>query len=501
MGKVYLVGAGPGDQGLITKRGQEVLQAADIIFYDRLANDKLLASASEDAELFYVGKKSGDHSCRQSEINDLLVTSARAGKTVVRLKGGDSFVFGRGGEEARQLAEAGIDFEIVPGISSALAAPAYAGIPVTHRDFSSSVAVVTGHSAATKEESSVNWEQLAAGVETLVILMGVGNLEKITAKLIAAGQNPETPVALVRWGTRSAQETITGNLENIAAKVEAAEFKPPAVIIVGEVVKLRRELEWFADKPLLGTRVAVTRPADQAESFCRLLRQAGAEPVRTPAIEIKPPADYQQLDDKLAAVGDYDWIIFTSVNGVQYTLDRLLAQGRDVRALGGVKLGAIGSKTAAKLKEYGLTADYIPEEYVSEAVVAGFSSQNLTGRKFLLPRADIARPKLKHGLEELGAEVDNLTAYRTVAGSGGEQIAADLAAGEIEVVTFTSSSTVRNFLAGLDGQPEELFAGVKVACIGPITADTAREQGLTVDIVAEEYTVEGLMEAIEKHYK
>jgi uroporphyrinogen III methyltransferase/synthase len=500
LGKVYLVGAGPGDEGLITVRGLELIKQADIILYDRLSNDRLLTQAGEKTELIYVGKKAGDHSYTQEEINQLLVTKAEQGKQVVRLKGGDPFVFGRGGEEAAVLAEAGVEFEIVPGITSAVSVPAYAGIPVTHRDFSSSVAFVTGHQAATKEESSVNWKQLASGVETLVILMGVGNLAKIADKLTAAGRTPETPVALVRWGTRSEQEVISGTLDNIAAKVRAADFKPPAVIIVGEVVKLKDKLDWFSVGPLAGKNIVVTRPPKQAASFCQLLAEKGANPLKAPAIEIKPPASYDQLDESLQQVGSYDWIIFTSVNGVRYTLERLFELDQDARALGEVKLGAIGAKTAARLKNYGLQADYVPEEYVSEAVVEGFSSQDLTGQKFLLPRANIARPALQDGLAKLGAQVDNVTAYQTIAGAGSEQIRDKLTAGEVDVVTFTSSSTVRNFLAGLGDDYQELLQGVKIACIGPITAGTAREQGLNVEIVAEEYTIEGLMAAMEEHY-
>ena len=498
-GKVYLVGAGPGDEGLITAYAKSLLKDADIVFYDRLANDQLLKWTSPEAELVYVGKKAGDHSYSQQEINKLLIEKAKEGKLVLRLKGGDSFIFGRGGEETLALKEAEVEFEVVPGITSAAAVPAYAGIPLTHRDFSSSAAFVSGH-LAPGSEKDVNWEQLAQGVETLVILMGVGNLDKIVDKLLAAGRSPQTPIALIRWGSWPKQETIKGKLENIVSKVREAQFKPPAVTVVGEVVKLREKLNWFETKPLFGRQIAVTRPPHQAESFCRLLRRKGANPLTTPAIEIEPPESFGPLDDKLAHLGDYDWVIFTSQNGVDYTLERLFALGDDVRAFGSVKIAAIGSKTGARLEEYGLRADYVPKEYVSEALLEGFSKQDLTGQKFFLPRADIARPKLETGLENLGAEVDNITAYQTVRGSEVEDLLPRLKEGTVEVVTFTSSSTVQNLLSALGEDYQDLLAEVKLACIGPITAQTAEKAGLEVDITAEEYTIEGLVRAIEEYF-
>lgn len=499
-GKVYLVGAGPGDEGLITVKGLRAVKEADVILYDRLANDNLLNKTNEEVELFYVGKKADNHYRTQSEINQLLIDKAKEGKIVTRLKGGDPFVFGRGGEEAKQLAEAGIDFEIIPGITSPIGASAYAGIPVTHRGFSSSLAVVTGHQAADKEESSINWKELSSGVETLVVLMGVGNLPQIVDRLLAAGRSPETPVALVRWGTRTSQETITGKLDNIAEKVTEADFKPPAVIVVGEVVNLREELSWFETKALFGKRIVVTRPKKQAVSFCRRLIDEGAEVIKAPAIEIEPPESYDPLDDKLQQIDSYDWIIFTSVNGVKYTLERLFSLGKDVRSLAGVKLGTIGSKTAARLGEYGLKVDYVPNEYISEAIIGDFKEQDISGQKFLLPRADIARAKLKNGLEELGAEVDNVTAYRTVKGGNNQHLTERLQAEEVDLITFTSSSTVRNLIKGLGEDYHELLTGVDLACIGPITASTARDYNLAVEIIAEEHTIEGLTAAIKEYY-
>ncbi|AGB41203.1 uroporphyrin-III C-methyltransferase [Halobacteroides halobius DSM 5150] len=501
LGKVYIIGAGPGDEGLITAKGLKIIKQADVILYDRLANPKLLNQAQEEAQLFYVGKKAGEHYRTQTEINQLLIEQAQAGKLVARLKGGDPFIFGRGGEEATTLVEAGIEFEIIPGITSPIAVPAYAGIPLTHRDFNSSVAFVTGHESPTKDQSQVNWSQLATGVGSLVILMGVRKLPQIVPQLIDAGRDRQTPVALVRWGTRAKQETLVGTLENIVSKVEEANFKPPAIIIVGEVVKLRKKLNWFEKKELFGKSIVVTRPQKQAQDFCQSLATAGAKVIEAPAIEIKPPVDYQELDNKLEQLKSYDWVIFTSVNGVKYVIERLFSLGEDVRALAGVKLCAIGSKTAAKLKSYGLRVDYIPEDYVSESILAGFSEQDLTSKKFLLPRANLARAALKEGLLDLGAEVDNITAYQTVEGSGNNQVIKRLKEGEIDLITFTSSSTVRNFMNGLGSNYKKLLRGVDIACIGPITAGTARKYGLTVEIIANEYTIAGLTEAIKKYYR
>ncbi|MBM7557106.1 uroporphyrinogen-III C-methyltransferase [Halanaerobacter jeridensis] len=499
-GKVYLVGAGPGDEELITVKGLRTIKEADVILYDRLANKKLLRYAAEDAETFYVGKKANDHYRTQKEINELLISKAQAGKIVTRLKGGDPFVFGRGGEEATLLAEAEIEFELVPGITSPVSVPAYAGIPLTHRDFNSSVAFVTGHQDPSKDKDFIDWDKLATGVGSLVILMGVGNLPKIVPRLINAGRDPQTPIALIRWGTRPEQETLTGKLENIVSKVEAADFQPPAVIIIGEVVHMHDKLNWFEKKPLFSKEIVVTRPTKQAAGFCQQLSRAGAKVIEAPAIKITPPEDYKPLDESLKKLNEYDWIIFTSVNGVKYMMERLFSLGHDVRALAGANLAAIGSKTAAELKSYSLKVDYIPEDYVSEAILADFSDQDLTGQKFLLPRANIARPTLEEGLEDLGADVDNITAYKTIQGAGNKNLVSRLAEDKIDVVTFTSSSTVRNFIEMLGADYHQLLSGVKLACIGPITADTVRDFGLEVEIIADEYTVEGLTTALQEYY-
>ncbi|GAB6098513.1 uroporphyrinogen-III C-methyltransferase [Halanaerocella petrolearia] len=499
-GKVYLVGAGPGDQALITIKGQAAIREADVVLYDRLANDNLLKEAREEAELFYVGKKSNHHYRTQEEINQLLIDKAQEGKIVTRLKGGDPFVFGRGGEEASKLSQVGIDFEIVPGITSPISVPAYAGIPVTNRNISSSVTFVTGHEDPTKEESSIDWDQLATATETLVILMGVGKLPEIAPKLMAAGRDPQTPVALIRWGTRPEQETLVGTLENIVAEVEENNFKPPAIIIVGKTVNLRQELNWFETRPLFSKEIVVTRPAGQATSFCQMLSREGAKVIEAPAIEILPPESYQELDSRLERLSNYDWVVFTSVNGVKYVMERLFALDQDVRSFGGLKICAIGSKTAAKLKEYGLVVDYIPADYVSESIIDGLSEQDLTDQRFLLPRANIARQKLQDGLEELGAEVDNITAYRTISGAGNKELVDRLKSNQVDLVTFTSSSTVRNFIKQLGNNYQELLTDVEIACIGPITAGTVQEYGLEEDIIADEYTIEGLIIAIKNYY-
>ncbi len=496
-GIVYLIGAGPGDPKLITVRALECLRRAEVIVYDRLANPRLLREAHPEAEKIYVGKTADRHTLPQEEINQLLVDKALAGKIVVRLKGGDPFVFGRGGEEAEALAQAGIPFEVVPGVTSAIAAPAYAGIPVTHRDFNSALALVTGHEDPTKEGSSIDWAGLAK-VGTVVFVMGVGNLPLIAAKLMEHGRSPQTPVALVRWGTTARQQTVSGTLADIAAKVEAAGLKPPAVTIVGEVVTLRESLRWFENKPLFGRRVLVTRA--QASALSEKLEELGAEPIEFPVIEIVPPEDWGPLDAALERLPHYHWAIFTSVNGVRALLDRLWQLGQDVRALHGVRLCAIGPATAAELERYHLRVDLVPRQYVAESILESIG--DVSGQRILLARADIARQVLPLELRRAGASVDEVTAYRTIlADSPADDVYQMLRDGEIDIVTFTSSSTVRNFvekIKAVEGAAwgDDLLDGVMVACIGPITAGTAQELGLKVDVIAEEYTIEGLVKCI-----
>ncbi len=498
-GIVYLVGAGPGDPKLITVRGLECLRRAEVIVYDRLANPQLLREARPEAEKIYVGKTPERHTLPQEEINQLLVDRALAGKIVARLKGGDPFVFGRGGEEAEALAQAGIPFEVVPGVTSAIAAPAYAGIPVTHRDFTSTLALVTGHQDPAKEGSSIDWAGLAT-VGTVVFVMGVGNLRRIAETLIAHGRSPQTPAALVRWGTMAQQETVSGTLADIADRVEAAGLKPPAVTIVGGVVALRESLRWFDLKPLFGRRVLVTRARAQASALSEKLEELGAEPIEFPVIEIAPPVDWGPLDAAIERLPHYDWAIFTSVNGVRALMDRLWEVGQDVRALRGVRLCAIGPATAAALERYHLKVDLVPRQYVAESILESIGE--VSGQRILLARADLARQVLPLELSRAGAIVDEVVAYRTVlADSPADHVYQMLRQGEIDIVTFTSSSTVRNFVEKINTVGEadslgDLLNGVMVACIGPVTAETAKELGIKVDVIAEEYTVEGLVKCI-----
>jgi uroporphyrinogen III methyltransferase/synthase len=498
--KVYLVGAGPGDPGLITVKGLECIAAADAVIYDYLAAPALLKHAAQDAELIYVGKKGGDHTLPQEEINALIVAKAREGKVVTRLKGGDPFVFGRGGEEAEVLAEAGIPFEIVPGVTSAVAAPAYAGIPLSHRQMTSTIAFVTGHEDPRKADSSIDWASLAKGIGTLVFFMGVKNLPRIVAELCANGRSPQTPVALIRWGTTPEQRTVCGTLEDIEARVRAAGLKAPAIIVVGEVVRLRDKLRWFEDRPLLGRRIVVTRSREQASDLVRALADLGADCLEYPTIQVVPPEDLGPLDRAVAELAGIHWVVFTSVNGVRFFFDRLFALGLDVRALGHLRTVCIGPATAARLRAYGLKADILPQSYRAEAIVEAFRRQDVRGRTILLPRALEARQILPEELTAMGARVLEVPAYRTLAAAGGiDTLLERLQAKEIDLITFTSSSTVRNFKAMLPaGRFAELITGVAAACIGPITADTARELGFDVRVVAETYTIPGLCAAVRR---
>jgi uroporphyrinogen III methyltransferase/synthase len=501
-GMVYLVGAGPGDPDLITVKAVACLKHADVVIYDFLAAPKLLKYAQDGAEIIYVGKKGGDHTLAQDKINDLIAAKAKQGHTVVRLKGGDPFIFGRGGEEAEVLARAGIPFEIVPGITSAIAAPAYAGIPLTHREYTSSVAFVTGHEDPAKDESSIDWSKLATGVGTLVFLMGVKNLPNITQELMAAGRDPKTPVALVRWGTTPQQTTVTGTLETIVEEAEAAALKPPAIIVVGEVAKLRDTLNWFEKRPLLGKTVVVTRARAQASDLVDQLSALGAECLECPTIKVVPPEDWGPLDAAIDNLGTYDWLVFTSVNGVSFFFERLFEKGKDVRALRDVRTAAIGPATAKRLSDFGLKSDIVPETYQAESVVEAFAKETMEGKRVLLPRAKEARPILPVELNKMGAVVDEIAAYQTEqARENVDELIKRLEEGSIDIVTFTSSSTVKNFKALLPPERfESLIEGVTVASIGPITSDTAKELGFKVGITAEDFTIPGLCEAILQHY-
>jgi uroporphyrinogen III methyltransferase/synthase len=493
-GKVYLVGAGPGEPGLITQKGLQCLKEAEVVIYDRLIDEKLLELVPSRAERLYVGKAPSAHSKEQAEINRLLIEKAREGKTVVRLKGGDPYVLGRGGEEAEALAEKKIPFEVVPGISSAIAVPAYAGIPLTHRRLSSSFAVITGHGA--EGRSAVNWENLATAVDTLVFLMGMKNLPEIVNRLVEHGRPPDTPVAVIREGTRPNQETIVGSLKDIVTKVKEQRLTPPAVIVVGEVVRLREKLCWFDNRPLFGRRVLVTRAHHQAGALSRLLSERGAEAIELPAIGIKKITS-KELDNAMVNLKNYHWLVFTSVNGVDAFFRRLSELRLDARALGGLKVAAIGPATAKALEGEGISPDFLPEVYSSEGLSTGLKKRAIRGKRFLLPRADIADKGLAEGLVGLGAEVDEIAAYKTVPLTE-EMDKRVILSGQIDVIAFTSSSAVTSLISAFGKKVPEINA--KIACIGPKTAETAVKAGLKVDIVAREHTMPGLVTAIEDYF-
>ncbi len=502
-GKVYLVGAGPGDPGLLTLRGREVLQRAEVVIYDYLANEEFLRYAPPGAEVIYVGKKGGDHTLGQDGINRLLIEKG-ADKVVVRLKGGDPFVFGRGGEEAQELKAAGIAFEVVPGVTAAVAVPAYAGIPLSHRDYTASMAFITGHERDDKTDSKIAWRELATGVGTLVFFMGVKNLPDICDNLVSHGRPAETPVAVIRWGTTADQKTLVGTLGDIAGKVAKAGLKPPAIIVVGGVVDLRDQLNWFENRPLFGRRIVVTRAREQASDFKALLAELGACCIEFPTIEIEPPPSWEPLDDAVARLSSYGWVVFTSVNGVRFFMERLWASGRDVRALHGVRLAAIGPRTAEALESFGLRIDLVPGEYRAEAIMEALLGigEKLAGMRFLMPRAMVAREVLPESLRAAGAEVDVVPAYRTVIPSErSAQMLERFRKGEIHCLTFTSSSTVSNFF-GLFNRDEIMpcLEGVTIACIGPITAETARRYGLATHVMPSEYTIPALAAAIAEHF-
>jgi uroporphyrinogen III methyltransferase/synthase len=412
-GKVFIIGGGPGDPGLITVRGVECLRNADIVVYDYLVGREILDYARKDARFIYVGKKGGDHTVSQDNLNQILVEEAVKGNIVARLKGGDPFIFGRGGEEAQVLAQAGVPFEVVPGVTSAIAVPAYAGIPLTHRSFTSSVTFVTGHEDPAKEQSRIDWKSLSSD-GTIVFLMGVRNLSRIVEQLTTNGKDPETPAALIRWGTTPDQETVTGTLKNIVTRADEKHFSPPAIFVVGDVVTLREELSWFENKPLLGKGVVITRPEEQAADLAALLREAGARVIYFPTIKIVPPDRFDDLDRAIDTIAMYDWIIFTSANGVKFFFKRFHERGKDIRDLKGSGICTIGPATAASIGNRGLRVDIVPDEYISEGVVQAFEGQNLHGKRVLLPRAEIARDIIPDGLSKLGATVDVVTAYRTV---------------------------------------------------------------------------------------
>jgi uroporphyrinogen III methyltransferase / synthase len=503
-GKVYLVGAGPGDPGLLTLKGKACLEQADVVLYDYLANPVLLQYAPARAERIYVGRRERGQYQDQADINQQLIERAKEGNVVVRLKGGDPFVFGRGGEEAEAVAAAGIDFEIVSGVTAAVAVPAYAGIPVTHRTLASTVTFVAGHEDPTKPAALLEWPKLASASGTLVFMMGMKNLPSIVGRLLSEGRSPDTPVAAIRWGTKADQQTVTGTLDDIVGRTELAHLEPPTVIVVGEVVRLRRQLNWFETKPLFGKRIVLTRAQDQARDFSQLLAAYGAEPVEVPTIKIIPPASWQAIDDAITRLNIYQWLVFTSVNGVRPFMERLHMAGKDARALAHLRLCAIGPRTSQQLEDYGLISDVIPAEYQAEGVIAALAHVGICGSRILIPRAEVAREILPEQLRELGATVDVISVYRTIAPViDVASLTHQLHEGRVAAATFTSSSTVRNFVEFFGGRDavKPLVARVVIACIGPITARTAEEYGLTVTVIPTENTIPALAEAIVKHFK
>ncbi len=497
-GICYLVGAGPGDPGLLTLKGRACLEGADVVIYDYLCNPALLKWAPDSSQKIYVGKKAGSHALSQEDINALLVEQTRTGKIVVRLKGGDPFLFGRGGEEAEALAEASCPFEVVPGVTSAIAGPAYAGIPVTHRAHNSVLTIFTGHEEPGKPESSLDYQAIARAPGTKVMLMGVEKLNAITAELLSAGMPSQTPVGLVRWATTGAQETVAGTLENIAQRVQETDFKPPAVAIFGQVVALREKLNWFETLSLFGKRIAVTRTRKQAGEFVDRLRALGADAFELPTIRIEPPPNKREFYELVADSHIYEWIIFTSPNGVDAFFRAFFEIYRDARDLGCARIAAIGPATAERVRSYRFQVDVQPEKYVAEAIIEALQNEtSVENLKFLLARAEGAREMLAQELTRLGAIVDEAVAYRTVPETddvtGGIQRFRDEGA---DMITFTSSSTVENFLALKLPMPGR----IKTASIGPITSKAMRAHGLKVDVEAKQHDIPGLLEAITKYW-
>ncbi len=498
-GKVYLIGAGPGDPNLITLKAVKAIKQADVVVYDYLANPRLLDYARAEAEKIYVGKKGGCHTLSQEGINQLLVNKAKEGKIVARLKGGDPFLFGRGGEEAEVLVEAGIPFEVIPGVTSAIAAPAYAGIPVTHREHTSTFSMVTGHEDPTKESSAIDWAALAK-IGTTAFLMGMKNLPRICENLIREGKSPETPVAVIQWGSTPRQRVVTGTLADIVDRVREAELGPPSIILIGEVVKLRERLNWFEKKPLFGRRILVTRTREQASSLVEALEDLGAECLEVPTIKIRPLEDYQILDQALSELASFDWVVFTSVNGVKYFFERLFVVGKDVRALASAKLAAIGQATAKALKDYGLQVDLLPQEFRAEGLLAAFEKIGVAGQRILIPRALEAREILPQKLREMGAQVIVAPTYQTVLPEEEAKRAEELLRKGVDVVTFTSSSTAKNLLAMLGEENKKLLSQTILASIGPITSETLKRAGFLPQIEAQEFTIPGLVRAIKEYF-
>lgn len=497
-GMVYLIGAGPGDPGLITVKGLKCLKRADVVLYDHLVHRGLLQDVKEGAETIYVGKKLGEHQHPQDQINELMVARSMQGKIVARLKGGDPLIFGRGGEEALALAGSGVQFEIVPGVSAAAAVPVYAGIPVTHRDLTSTLAFITGHQAASKTDPEIPWQNISTGIGTLVFFMGTKNLKDIVEALVRHGKEETAPAAVIQWGTLPAQKVVTGNLGNIVQRSEQENLKPPALIVVEEVVKLRERLNWFESKPLFGKKIVVTRSRTQANKLVELLEESGAETIEIPTIAIAHPEDRGLLDNVMREIHAFDWIIFTSVNGDKAFFDRYFNLKKDMRDLHGIKLAAIGPATKEEVESLHVCVDFQPTKYVAECFVEEFVRQHdVQKRSILLVSSDKARDYMEKELTRRGARCTAIVGYRTVPGGMlSEDIASLFNNEKVDLVTFTSSSTVRNFFALYGGKKN-----FKVASIGPVTSKTATEIGFAPDIETKEHTIQGLVNAIQDHYR
>ena len=501
-GIVYLVGAGPGDPTLITLRGVECLKKAEVVVYDYLANEQLLLYAPETAERIYAGKIGGRHNQGQDEINSLLVEKGLAGKIVVRLKGGDPFVFGRGGEECEALRDAGISFEVVPGVTAAFGASAYAGIPLTHRDVTASVAFVTGQEGKGKTDTTIDWDRLSLGGGTVVFYMGVTTLRRNMERLVEHGRSPDTPVALIRWATTPCQQVLVGTLATIADLADESGFKPPAITIVGEVVALRKKLQWYDTRSLCGKKIIVTRAAEHAGEFSSKLAARGATVLECPTIKLVEPESWQLLDLAIRDLAGYDWVVLTSANAARYFFQRMEALGFDARALAGCRICAVGPKTADEIRLHGIRPDLVPTDYKAEGVVDEFSRLDMQNARVLFPRADKARDVIPQELKRMGAHVDSPVAYRNVFPDRlpPETLFA-LEKRSVDCITFTSSSTVQNLAAMLGEEMMlDMLKGVVVASIGPITSKSCRELGLKVDIEPQSYTMEALAEALEAHF-
>ena len=498
-GRVFLIGAGPGDPGLLTLRAAELLRSADVLLYDALASDAIVALAPPACERIFVGKRGGNHAMPQDEIEALMIAKARERRQVARLKGGDPFVFGRGGEEAERLRAAGIAFEIVPGVSSALAVPAYAGIPVTHREHAASFTVLTGHEDPSKAASTLDWEKLADPHRTLVLLMATARLPEIAQQLVMHGLSGTTPVAVVQDGTRPSQRTVLGTLDTIADDVARAKIEAPAVVVIGGVARLRERLRWFDTGALFGKRVAITRTGEQSEAFARALLGRGAEPIFAPAIGIEPPDDSSAAENAIDALASFSWLVFTSQNGAAAFFAALTARNADARAIGTAKVAAIGESTAQRLHGYGVRADLVASTSIGEEVARAVIERSRAGDRVLVYRAQAARDVLPRMLEEAGLIATVVPAYKTVVAHDPEF---HKKVERADILTFTSASTVTGFavLLGGDAAAARAAAGKCVACIGPITARAATEAGLHVDVVASRYTAAGLVDALEAFF-